>query len=311
MKTENKTTRHVVGPIMPLIYGWQLEAMKKSYLSRVPEVNGIVFSNEGSKGREPLFDASRSKTKDIMAYWNDKEKGILEISAPEPGYELKTPKTMKDFFYGAVLSTKSPDKSSSRRHRFINGTSEKFISYLDVSHLDVSKTVNFQGCFWGFGQSTQSEIKGLETWDVSRGVEFRGMFENAFSDNETVSLDLSSWCFSETAEINMGSMFSNFASSAKSVTLNLDGWKTSMIENFTAMFDNFASKAIEVEVQGIEKWVIEHGNCFMFMFRNFALQSNYQLDLSYWNKKCEALPGDHYHFSAGTFFQIKEPKWAD
>lgn len=100
MKVENKTTRHVVGPIMPLIYGWQLEAMKKSYLSRVPEVNGIVFSNEGSKGREPLFDASRSKTKDIMAYWNDKEKGILEISAPEPGYELKTPKTMKDFFTG-------------------------------------------------------------------------------------------------------------------------------------------------------------------------------------------------------------------
>ena len=294
MKTENKTTRHVVGPIMPLIYGWQLEAMKKSYLSRVPEVNGIVFSNEGSKGREPLFDASKNKTGDIMVYWEDESKGWICISAPEPGYEIRAPKSMKEFFYGTVF--------------FDNGVAGKSIIYLDVSHLDVSNTTDFEGCFWGFGQHGESKIKGLETWDVSHGTKFFGMFERAFSNNEIVSLDLSSWCFQMTKEINMASMFRDFAGWSKDVTLNLKDWQVFTVGNFESMFDGFASEAKRVKISGVEEWPVGHGYNFNRMFRDFAPQSNCRLNLSNWNKTGK-LVGSHEEFSDGTFFKIREPEW--
>ena len=83
MKEKKKVTKHVIGHILILIKKWQLAS--SNGVSR-PFVEGIVFSNEGAKGRTPLFDASNSKTGDIFAYWKDEKSGILEISAPEPGY---------------------------------------------------------------------------------------------------------------------------------------------------------------------------------------------------------------------------------
>ena len=97
-KKKKKVAKHVVGPIIRLICEWQLKTIKESYLSCAPEINGIIFSNEGSKGREPLFDASKNKTGDAMAYWEDESKGWICISAPEPGYKIRAPKSMKEFF---------------------------------------------------------------------------------------------------------------------------------------------------------------------------------------------------------------------
>ena len=293
-KKKKKVAKHVVGPIMRLICEWQLKTIKESYLSRAPEINGIIFSNEGSKGREPLFDASKNKTGDAMVYWEDESKGWICISAPEPGYEIRAPKSMKEFFYGTVF--------------FDDGVAGKSITYLDVSHLDVSNTTDFEGCFWGFGQHGESKIKGLETWDVSHGTKFFGMFERAFSNNEIVSLDLSSWCFQMTKEINMASMFRDFAGWSKDVTLNLKDWQVFTVGNFESMFDGFASEAKRVKISGVEEWPVGHGYNFNRMFRDFAPQSNCRLNLSNWNKTGK-LVGSHEEFSDGTFFKIREPEW--
>lgn len=95
MTTKKRTTKHVVGNIFNLIKKWQLDAYDGfSY----PLVNGIVFSNEGAEGREPLFDATEFRKKEIFAYWGNRVEGILCISAPEPGYEILAPKVMYRFF---------------------------------------------------------------------------------------------------------------------------------------------------------------------------------------------------------------------
>ena len=47
------------------------------------------------------------------------------------------------------------------------------IHFLDVSHLDVSRTDTFTDCFKGFGAGTDSKIIGLENWDVGNGIDFR------------------------------------------------------------------------------------------------------------------------------------------
>ena len=97
---KKRTTKHVIGNILILIKKWQLAS--SNGVSH-PFVEGIVFSNEGAKGRTPLFDASNSKTGDIFAYWKDEKSGILEISAPEPGYEIKAPKSMDCYFHKTIF----------------------------------------------------------------------------------------------------------------------------------------------------------------------------------------------------------------
>ena len=172
-KEKKKVTPHVVGDICRLVDYYLREHKEED-----KKISGIIFSNEGAKGREPLFDASNSKTGDIFAYWEDEEKGVICISAKESGFEVKAPKNMQHFF------------SSWRRSDFL-------ITYLDVTHLDVSKTTNFEDCFRNFGGNASLSMKapaclvGLETWDVSNGFCFDCMFFNAFLDNESVTLDLS------------------------------------------------------------------------------------------------------------------------
>lgn len=47
---KNKVIKHVLGQVMELIKKWQ----KNSYDGNTyPIVDGIIFSNTGSKGREP------------------------------------------------------------------------------------------------------------------------------------------------------------------------------------------------------------------------------------------------------------------
>ena len=282
---KKKVTKHVLGQVMELIKKWQ----KNSYDGNTyPIVDGIIFSNTGSKGREPLFDVSRNKTGDIFAYWKDKEKGILEISAPEPGLEIKAPKSMQTFFCETLMGEN--------------------LTYLDVTHLDVSQSTDFSYCFQNFGEGRKSRIKGLDTWDISRGVRFIGMFEYAFPNNSIVNLDLSAWKFCKTEEINMASMFYRFAASAKNVELNLDGWQVFTVFNFGWMFSNFALTAENVVLNNLEQWQVGHGKNFDGMFRKFAPQSKCRLDLSAWSKTYD-LAGSHSKFSTGTFFKIKEPEW--
>ena len=179
MEKKKKTTKNVIGRVYNLIRRWQSQEYLKT--GKTPKVHGIIFSNEGAKGRPPLFDASKSQTGGIRAYWEDESKGWICISAPEPGYEIKAPKSMENYFCG-ILRNKNQKK-------YYN------IAYLDVSHLDVSKTTNFSYCFREYGKSKDSKIIGLNHWKFNLEVSLKGMFLDAFPNNETVFLDLSEWKF--------------------------------------------------------------------------------------------------------------------
>ena len=288
MKEKKKVTKHVLGPITFRIMMFQNYSVKKK--EKNPEIIGVFFSNEGSKGREPLFDASLNETKDIFAYWKDKDKGIIEISSPEPGYEIKAPKNMCQMFYG--------DLSSSSQ-----------ISYLDVSHLDVSESTNFQRCFATFGGNDDSYIHGLETWDVSNGENFIEMFAMTLCKNKTVNLDLSSWKFGKE-DINFLGMFQGFAKFANEVHLNLENWNVAKGWRFDEMFRKFAFNAQIFELKGVSDWIFGDEFTMYFMFDSFCRQSNMQLNLSKWNfrKKHTIL---HDGFAKNTFFRIKEPLWPE
>ena len=176
--------------------------------------------------------------------------------------------------------------------------------YLDVTHLDVSQTWYFTSCFEGFGRQKGSEIIGLNTWDISSGMDFKKMFSNAFRNNKDVEIDLFPGKFSN----QLNQCFYNFAENANTVKLNLSQWDVSNVYEFRMCFWNFAPRAKNVEIYGVENWNVSKGTDFMGMFFNFAAQSTRKLDLSKWNvrKSCA-----HGGFQQKTFFKIKEPKWAN
>lgn len=108
-----------------------------------------------------------------MVYWYGNGKHIFEVTAVDPGYEIKTPENMNSYF------------------AYFNSRLMK-LKFLDVTHLDVSQTQNFNCCFWGFGQGGESQLVGVETWDVSNGQNFYRMFYACFYKNEHINLDLTS-----------------------------------------------------------------------------------------------------------------------
>ena len=285
---KKKMTKHVVGDV-----GRYLRQYIDTHKEEKLEVSGVEFSNLGAQGREPLFDVSYDQKGTIMAYWKDENKNCIVISTPEPGLEIKAPKSLCNYFRGWRLS------------------------YLDVSHLDVSYTTDFYKCFRNFGsasvkgESKPSEIIGLETWDVSSGENFSFMFEHCFFSNKTINLNLSSWQFSQEAMISFWGMFKEFGAQANKVILDVSGWNTENVDDFDQMFEEFAPHAKTVELKGIENWHLGTGLIsLVHMFNNFAQKSKCHLDLSEWAKGCTEKP-DMEGFAERTFFRIKEPEWAD
>ena len=147
------------------------------------------------------------------------------------------------------------------------------VFYLDVSHLDVSKTITFEDCFRGFGAAKNSEIIGLENWNVGNGSDIREAFCDAFPYNDLVSLDLSFWKFPENKDVFTYGLFNGFASTASKVELNLS-WDTRSFICYDQMFDDFAALATEMNLIGVENWNVENGNCFNGVFWDFAPNSN-------------------------------------
>lgn len=260
MKTEKKkVTKHVVGPVITLIEKWQANSSYNGLI--YPPVEGIIFSNKGSEGRLPLFDASKNKTGDIFAYWKDEEKGFLEISASEPGYEIKAPVDMSAFFL--LFSTMSVKPY-----------------FLDVTHLDVSQTKIFNNCFWGFGMERESQLLGIEKWDVSSGESFYHMFFSCFRVNKCVDLDLTSWKFQSNKCKNFAGMFESFGLKSKETNLNLSGWNVKLSTSMSSMFQDFALEASSVTLKGVENWEVPTLNCeYNYMFFRFAPKSNCCLNL--------------------------------
>ena len=252
---KKKVTKHVLGQVMELIRIWQENIYDGS---TYPLVDGIVFSNTGGKGREPLFDASKNKTGDIFVYWKDEAKGIIEISAPDPGYEIKAPEDMGEFF---MMDEEFPDA------REIAET----IDFLDVSHLDVSQTTEFCSCFLGFGSTEHSEIVGLENWDVSRAKSLCHIFCRAFSKNDCVKLDLTSWDVSGVEEF-IG-MFNEFALNASEVILKgVENWKPVNMIYSKEMFMDFAPKSdCQLDLQS---WRPYTTKCLFYDHYNFATGSH-------------------------------------
>lgn len=276
---EKKTTKDAIRSTYEIFSSvkWEYKRLNEKEC----KIRGLIFSNEGAKGRTPLFDVSKSQTGGIMAYWENESKGWVCISAPEPGYEIKAPTDMSGMFAGF-----------------------DDLIYLDVTHLDVSQTWYFTSCFEEFGVQKGSKIIGLNTWDISSGMDFKKMFSNAFRNNKDVEIDLFPGKFSN----QLNQCFYNFAENADSVKLNLSQWDVSNVYEFRMCFWNFAPRAKKVEIYGVENWNVSKGADFVGMFFNFAAQSTCKLDLSKWNvrKICA-----HGGFQQKTFFKIKEPKWTD
>ena len=283
---KKKVTKHVVGDV-----GHYLRQYIDTHKEEKLEVSGVEFSNLGAQGREPLFDVSRCQKGTIMAYWKDECKNCIVISAPEPGFEIKAPKSLCNYFRGWRLS------------------------YLDVSHLDVSHTTDFSQCFRQFGSlsvgddGVSSKIIGLEAWDVSEGSDFSFMFDYFLLSNKAINLNLSSWQFNQKTRISFRGMFYNFAPNANEVVLNVSGWDMHGAKNLSTMFKLFAPQAKNVKIYGIEDWRLGNGYIQMRQaFEDFALKSGYHLDLSDWAKKCNLKP-EMDEFSKGTFFRVKKPVW--
>lgn len=264
-----RTTKHVLGDVYQ-----RLDSNLSEHIEENLVVTSLEFSNSGAQGREPLFDASRCQKGTIMAYWKDENKDCIVISAPEPGYEILAPKKMRYFFAG-------------KYSRYFK------IAHLDVTHLNVSDTTDFAGCFekFGFGENNKetntSKIVGLETWDISNGKHFEEMFEWAFPQNENISLDLSSWRFNPKIRINFWRTFKGFAQQADKVILDVSNWNTTNVYFFDQMFENFAPHAKIVKVKGIEDWRLGTGSISLdHAFDNFAKASSCRLNLSKWSKNC-------------------------
>ncbi len=88
------------------------------------------------------------------------------------------------------------------KYFFSGVTAVNQIFYLDVAHLDVSNNTDFTMCFAHFGDSKNSQIKGLENWNVQSGRDFSNMFYDAFSKNTKIELDLSNWNFNSLNDPN-------------------------------------------------------------------------------------------------------------
>ena len=240
--TENqakKITEDSLGPLYKILDDYIL---KKG--NEIPPVTGIIFSNRGADGRKPLFDVTENKTKEIMAYWYDEKNGIIEITAKELGYEIRGPESMKDFFY--------------------NRPYENFlISYLDVSHIDVSNVTDFSGCFQDFGyiapgdvgKGVKSEIVGLETWNVINGENFSFMFSDAFNKNDTVELNLSTWRFNSQNQINFIGTFKNLGWKVNEVILDITGWNITNGNAYCDVFSGFAPHAESIQIKSTEKGI--------------------------------------------------------
>lgn len=259
MKKEKKNvTAHVVK---------KLEEILNEYFKTNKEVvEGVVFSNEGAKGRTPIMDVSANETGDIFLYKNTENPNYLDISAPEAGVEIKAPKSMENYFCG-ILRNKNQKK-------YYN------IAYLDVSHLDVSKTTNFSYCFREYGKSKDSKIVGLNHWKFNLEVSLKGMFLDAFSNNETVFLDLSEWKFNPYPFTDFRHCFQWFAKNAQSVELilNSENWGNPSSFMYEFMFYFFAFNATQVTLKGVEHWSNWAINNSKTMFAYFAPKSNSKLD---------------------------------
>lgn len=242
------------------------ERIAKYEIKTKKRIKGVIFSNEGARGRTPLIDVSKGYTKSYFAYESFKNKDYLDISAPEPGVEVKAPKDMSLFFTQVW-------NESLKCNALAN------FEYLDVTHLDVSDTTNFEACFSGFGLGCNSKIVGLEKWNMRKARHLNSMFCDAFEFNHEVKLDLSSW-------------------------------EVDNVKEFECTFRNFAKKAKTVELKGIEQWKPAKVIWFTEMFSGFAPASTCQLDLSGWSQytKKHSKP---YGFAKNTFFRIQEPEWAD
>lgn len=283
---KKKVTKHVVGDVYCLLNNYLKKHKEEDF-----KITGLEFSNLGAQGREPLFDASRCQKGTIMAYWKDECKNCIVISAPEPGYDIKAPKCLSNYFCDWKLNR------------------------LDVSHLDVSRTTDFYKCFSNFGSiSTEdgcksSEIIGLETWDVSSGENFAFMFKHCLSSNKTINLNLSSWQFNQKITISFWGMFKEFGAQANEIILDVNGWNVTKVNDFNRIFDEFASHAKMVKLKGIEDWRLGTGEIHLdYAFDDFAKASDCRLDLSRWLKNCTKKP-TMIGFAKGTFFRVKEPNW--
>lgn len=232
------------------------ERIAKYEIKTKQRIRGIIFSNEGARGRTPLIDVSEGYTKSYFAYENFKNKDYLDITAPEPGVEVKAPRDMSLFF-------KQVWNENLKCNILAN------FEYLDVTHLDVSDTTIFEACFSDFGLGCNSKIVGLEKWNMKKARNLNLMFCDAFEFNHEVKLDLSSWEISNVKEFEC--TFHNFAKKAKTVELKgIEQWKPAKAIWFTGMFSGFAqASTCQLDLNEWSQYTKKHSKPYEFAANTF------------------------------------------
>lgn len=128
---------------------------------------------------------------------------------------------------------------------------------IDISKWDVSKGVNFEGMF-----ENSSELKTLniENWNVSNGKYFNCMFNNC---EHLISCDLSKWNMSNAEDLSY--MFNN----CTDFNGNIKKWDVSNVKLFTSMLCNAESFN-----QDLSSWNVGKGENFDDMFYNTSSLPN-------------------------------------
>ena len=142
---------------------------------------------------------------------------------------------------------------------------------IDLGNLDVSNIKNFDGMFAGL--TNLQEIKGLENWNTSRGINFNSMFENA---RKLTALNLANWKMGSTVSLN-----GTFRGMLNLTSLgDLSGWDTSHVTDFANLFFNDQKLGNR---NFLKNWNVSQAKTISGMFTNN--QNLTKLDLTGWQTK--------------------------
>ena len=221
----------------------------------VPTFNGnypkdafeeVYFKNTSNVPSNAIdsWDASAKQNGSVMAYILDEDNdGLYELYIGQDGGVIANPNSARTFNYFTKVTKYDftyydTSKATTMLLMFSNNTS---LETIDVSNLDTSNVTNLMAAFQLDGKL--KEINGVNNWNTSKATSIQNIF---YGCTELTSIDLT-------------------------------GWNTSNIQNFSAMFERDNKLAT---IKGIEDFDTSSATNLSYIFKNTAIES---LDLSKWD----------------------------
>lgn len=160
---------------------------------------------------------------------------------------------------------------------------------IDVTNLDVSKTIAFSNMF--SGDSKLTDIVGLDTWNTPKAEYMRNVFSGCSS---LATLDVSS--FDTSNVIFMDKMFQNV--SGKIIGLN--SFNVSRVEKFDSLFEGVDFN--KTNSDDIKDWDVSNVTNMSSLFKGTKFDT---LNLSNWNFKNVTNMASMFQQSTGNISQVK------